>query len=199
MEDRLFRDETQIEVNKFILICREHDTLVVTPHMTYDFNNPYHVKQFRWKCEQAADFLREYIRERLHAEVVRYIFNRFIELGGNVRKLFRELLKNPVLFPDFDASVDARTVSRLILRKVPGGYHISCSGLKTLLTNIAYIGWWIHQDTIVRDNHPAIIEEEFSGMLLTAYLIQPQQVRSISANTRRNATTIKTMKHLRFF
>src|SRR6266571_1199961 len=65
LEDRLFRDETQIEVNKFILICQEHNCLVITPHMTYDFRNPYHVKQFRWKCEQAADFLRDYIRDRL--------------------------------------------------------------------------------------------------------------------------------------
>ena len=67
LEDRLFRDETQIQVNTFILICQEHTVLVITPFMTYDFRNPYHVKQFRWKCEQAADFLREYIRYRLHA------------------------------------------------------------------------------------------------------------------------------------
>ena len=65
LEDRLFRDETQIEVNKFILICQEHNCLVITPHMTYDFKNHYHVKQFRWKCEQAADFLRDYVRDRL--------------------------------------------------------------------------------------------------------------------------------------
>jgi DNA invertase Pin-like site-specific DNA recombinase len=206
MEDRLFRDETQIEVNKFILICKEHDTLVITPHMTYDFSNPYHVKQFRWKCEQAADFLREYIRERLHAakakasskgiydgrpltvgyiidrretingepnpkykhfmiyephaKVVRRIFQRYVELGGRTRKLFRELLKIPVLFPDFDPQVDPRTVARLGLKKVPEGYHISFTGLKSLLTNVSYIGWWIHHDTIVRDNHPAIIEED---------------------------------------
>src|SRR5260370_11194522 len=68
LEDRLFRDETQIEVNKFILICQEHNCLVITPHMTYDLRNPYHRKQFRWKCEQAADFLRDYVRDRLHAK-----------------------------------------------------------------------------------------------------------------------------------
>ena len=62
LEDRLFRDEKKIQVNTFILICQEHTVLVITPFMTYDFRNPYHVKQFRWKCEQAADFLREYIR-----------------------------------------------------------------------------------------------------------------------------------------
>src|SRR5205807_3109856 len=67
MEDRLFRDETQIEVNKFILLCQEHNTLVITPFMTYDFQNRYHVKQFRWKCEQAADFLRDYVKDRLQS------------------------------------------------------------------------------------------------------------------------------------
>src|SRR5579859_4945998 len=60
LEDRLFRDETQIQVNVFIDICRQHNTIVITPQMTYDFSNIYHVKQFRWKCEAAADFLREY-------------------------------------------------------------------------------------------------------------------------------------------
>ena len=65
MEDRLFRDETQIEVNKFILICQEHNTLVITSYMTYDFRNSYHRKQFRWKCAQAADFLRDHVKARL--------------------------------------------------------------------------------------------------------------------------------------
>src|SRR5207248_6737564 len=31
LEDRLFRDETQIEVNKFILMCQEHNVLIITP------------------------------------------------------------------------------------------------------------------------------------------------------------------------
>ena len=206
LEDRLFRDETQIEVNKFILICQEHNCLVITPHMTYDFRNPYHRKQFRWKCEQAADFLRDYIKARLqdkkaqfamrgyydgravppgyivdrretiagianpnfkkwmeyeqHAERMREIFDLFVQLGGKPKKLFTELLKIPVLFPDFDASVDHRTVGKFFLKKVPGGYHITFNGLLHVLTNVAYIGWWVYKGHVVKNNHPAIIPEE---------------------------------------
>jgi len=206
LEDRLFRDETQIEVNKFILVCREHGTIVTTPFMTYDFRNPYHVKQFRWKCEQAADFLREYIRERLHkavarnssegkydgrtipvgyivdrrkeiggvpnpqykklmeykphAEVVTRIFLRYISISGRAKKLYNELLKIPVLFPDFEKDVDPRNVKRLLLKKVPGGYHISFQGLLGLLTNVVYIGWWMHNGDYLKYNHTAIVDED---------------------------------------
>jgi DNA invertase Pin-like site-specific DNA recombinase len=205
LEDRLFRDETQIQVNTFILICQEYNVLVITPFMTYDFRNPYHVKQFRWKCEQAADFLREYVKERLHgararaasqgrydgrglavgyiidrrekigglpnpaykklivyephAEVVRWIFTRYIALGGNARKLYKELLAIPVLFPAFAKDVDVRNAARLALKKVAGGYHLSYNGLLGLLTNIVYLGWWLHHGEIVQDNHSAIVEE----------------------------------------
>ena len=206
LEDRLFRDETQIEVNKFILICQEHNCLVITPHMTYDFKNHYHVKQFRWKCEQAADFLRDYVRDRLqlkreqfalkglydgravpvgfivdrretisglpnptykkyivyepHAEVIRRIFRRYLELGGGLKKLYRELKKETFLFPSFESWVDPRDVSKLILQKVPGGYHISVTALTYTLANVAYIGWWTYKGEIIKDNHEAIVSED---------------------------------------
>lgn len=205
LEDRLFRDETQIQVNTFILICQEHNVLVITPSMTYDFRNPYHVKQFRMKCEAAADYLREYVMERLHggrdrttsrglydgraipagfivdrrekiagepnptykrfivyephARVVRRIYRRYMELGGKVVKLYEELREEPVLFAEFDASVDPRNASRLNLQKVPGGYHISFTGLIYLLANIAYIGWWLFKGEIIKDNHAPIVDE----------------------------------------
>jgi DNA invertase Pin-like site-specific DNA recombinase/uncharacterized protein (UPF0147 family) len=206
LEDRLFRDETQIEVNKFILVCQEHNTLVVTPYMTYDFRNPYHKKQFRWKCEQAADFLRDYVKARLqdkkdmfslqgrydgrnlaagyvidkrekingednpnykkliayppHAEVTLSIFEQLIQCGGKPKRLYRELKKKAVLYPDFDESVDPHTASKLHLQKVPGGYHISFGGLLYLLTNVTYIGWWVYKGQIKKNNHIAIISDE---------------------------------------
>lgn len=206
MEDRLFRDETQIEVNKFILVCQEHATLVITPYMTYDLRNPYHRKQFRWKCEQAADFLRDYVKARLHdkkemfslqgrfdgrnlapgyiidrrekidgeanpnykklieypphSKVTLDIFKLLVQCGGKPKKLYKELKKQPVLYPDFDASVDPRTVSKLHLQKVPGGYHISFSGLLQLLTNVTFIGWWSYKGQIKKNNHDAIVPEQ---------------------------------------
>lgn len=206
LEDRLFRDETQIEVNKFILICQEHNCLVITPHMTYDFRNPYHRKQFRWKCEQAADFLRDYVRDRLHAKraqfarmglydgrgipigfivdrrekvnglpnptykkliiyepharVIRRIFKRYMERGGKLKQLYKELKKEHMLFPEFEGWVDQSSQSRVTLQKVPGGYHLSISTLTYLLTNVVYIGWWTYKGEIIKENHEAIVSED---------------------------------------
>src|SRR6266851_8420283 len=211
LEDRLFRDETGIQYNTFMQICKQHNCLVITPQMTYDFHNPYHIKIFRDKCEKAADYLREYVSLRLHgareraarrglydgrsvpvgfivdrrptiivdgregqnptykkfipyephAKVVRQLFKRFTLLGGRFLELWRELALLPVLFPEFDASVDPRTIARFGLKKVNGGYHISPSGLLLLLTNVIYIGWWmLHGEVVSKNNHPALVDED---------------------------------------
>lgn len=69
-EDRLFRDQTQIEVNIFIETCKKHHVLVITPNIVYDFAHPllgpFHVKQFRYKCEMAADYITTVIVGKLH-------------------------------------------------------------------------------------------------------------------------------------
>lgn len=208
LEDRLFRDETQIQVNVFIDTCRNHNVLVITPHMTYDFTNRFHVKQFRWRMEEAADYLRDYIQARLvegrhrvarrgeytggalppgyiidrqekivldgvevknpsfmkymvyepHATVVIWLFETFLMLGGNLTQLCNELRTMAFLFPDFSPDIDPRNVSKLELRRVPGGYHITKRGLISILTNVAYIGWWVYKGEIIsKQNHPAIM------------------------------------------
>jgi len=65
-EDRLFRDETALEYNTFIQVCKEHNCLVIIPPFTiYNFANKRDVKEFRYQCEKAADFLDDYVG-RLH-------------------------------------------------------------------------------------------------------------------------------------
>jgi hypothetical protein len=68
-EDRLFRDVTQIHVNVFIAACRKTGVQVLTPFFTYDFSHPlygeYHARQFRFKCEMAAEYIKSYIMGRL--------------------------------------------------------------------------------------------------------------------------------------
>jgi DNA invertase Pin-like site-specific DNA recombinase len=70
-EDRLFRDATQIQVNIFMEACREHRVLVITPSMIYDFAHPnygtFHARQFRFKSEMAADYIKTIILGKLHA------------------------------------------------------------------------------------------------------------------------------------
>ena len=212
LEDRLFRDETGIQYNVFIDVCKRNNVYVVTPHMTYDFTNPFHVKQFRWRCEEAADYLRDYVIHRLHgaknrlsesgkfagraipvgfivdqqesiivegkvvpnptyrkfivyephAKVIRWLFLRYWQLNGRLRTLCRELQNLPFLFPDFEEDADiTKYIALYHLKKVPGGYHISYPGLRGLLTNVAYIGYWVHHGEVVsRDNHEAIVEQD---------------------------------------
>jgi DNA invertase Pin-like site-specific DNA recombinase len=68
-EDRLFRDMTQIQVNIFIDTCRKSKVRVVTPYLTYDFSHPlhgeFHARQFRFKCDMAAEFITTYILGKL--------------------------------------------------------------------------------------------------------------------------------------
>lgn len=68
-EDRLFRDLTQIQVNIFIDTCRKSQVAVITPYFTYNFSHPahgeFHARQFRYKCDMAADFIKSYILGRL--------------------------------------------------------------------------------------------------------------------------------------
>lgn len=210
LEDRLFRDETGIQYNVFIDVCKRHSVKVVTPHMTYDFANAFHVKQFRWRCEEAADYLRDYVVHRLHgaknrlsesgkfagralpvgfivdqeetiiiegkivpnpthrkfivyephAEVVRWLFRRYWELEGRLKPLCRELNDLPYVFPDFEPDV-SKYVALYHLKKVPGGYHISYAGLRGLLTNVAYIGYWVHLGEVInKENHEPIVTED---------------------------------------
>ena len=78
-EDRLFRDVTQIQVNIFIEVCRKANVLVITPSMVYDFANEmtgsFHARQFRFKCEMAAEYINSIIRGRLHTAKRRLIMN----------------------------------------------------------------------------------------------------------------------------
>jgi hypothetical protein len=70
-EDRLFRDLTQLQVNRFIQICEEHDVHIITPGMIYDFRNEstrrFHRRQFRFKSEEAAEIIYSIQQGRLYA------------------------------------------------------------------------------------------------------------------------------------
>ena len=199
MEDRLFRDEYQINVDTFIKVCSEAGCLILTPMMIYDLSNKWHRRQFRDACERAWEYLDEQIMYRLHmardraasqglydgrglaigyavdkdkksptykkyvvyelhAKVVRYIFNRFIELGS-LGALAKELNNGAAIFPQ--ESIDyAAQFTRLKSLRVPGGYSISYSGLRKLLLNPVYIGWWKHgEEGYIKGNHEPIIEE----------------------------------------
>jgi len=58
---QLFANADTAKINAFIRLCQEHQVLVVTLELIYNFNNPYLVKLFRFKCECASLYLGEFV------------------------------------------------------------------------------------------------------------------------------------------
>lgn len=206
-EDRLFRDASMIEANKFIQICLKARVLVLTPSMVYDFANPVigksHIKLFRMRCEQAADYLDYIVRGKLHpakrrmllegrwagagtppgfmvdmqgkgtnpawrkfvpfepyAEIVREYFRLFLSHGGRLRETLRQIHEHGPYYPDPEhckAPTGFKFVPRM--KNYGKGYCPGRIGLAELLTNATYIGHWLVNGALVRENnHPAIVD-----------------------------------------
>ncbi len=99
-----------------------------------------------------------------HARVVRRLYARFRELGGQFNLLAAEVARMDVVFPDFEEWVSPLDVSKLQLKKVPNGYCISRVGLFHLMTAVEYIGYWKVDGSLLTDdndkpvvNHDAIV------------------------------------------
>src|SRR5260370_2661782 len=68
---RLFRDETGVQYNVFANICKEHRCVLVTSDgMVFNFNNPMHLKMFRYLAEMAAEYIPQQVG-LLHAARLR--------------------------------------------------------------------------------------------------------------------------------
>ena len=92
-----------------------------------------------------------------HADVVSWLFKRYKELGGSFFKLYKEARSLPFLFPEFDG---VPVPVRFHLTRQNGGYTLSRQGLKTLLTNVVYLGYWTVNGVVVsKNNHEPIIDE----------------------------------------
>lgn len=65
--DRLFRDQSMIEPNRFIREMQRFDGRVLTSSRTFCFSENYDVRAFRWDAEYAAEYIQRQIRDRLHA------------------------------------------------------------------------------------------------------------------------------------
>jgi len=109
---------------------------------------------------------KRYIVYRPHAEIVCWLFQRFLELDGNFPQLCREVEQMPYVFPQFESWVDPKTVSRFSLnrkgnnRTGEGNFRLFRNGLESILTNPVYIGWWIPLDGgMIEHNHKPLIEE----------------------------------------
>ncbi len=114
-----------------------------------------------------------YIIYEPHAIVVRWLFRRYRELSANFAALKKEvdqrIREQGYLFPFFPDNMDHLKIS---LESNGEGYTITVPGLRNILTNPAYLGWWTVYETLnrgteqehkvlrarIEDNHPAIVE-----------------------------------------
>lgn len=109
---------------------------------------------------------RKYIIYKPHAVIVAWLFARFRELAGQTNELFREIGRYEILFPAFDSSIEEELVTRCRLKKVVDengrikGYMLaSVNGLRSLLSNPAYAGYWVYKGVVMKgDNHDAIVD-----------------------------------------
>lgn len=106
---------------------------------------------------------RKYIVYEPHARVVRWIFERYRELAGQLNELMREIERLPYLFPVSDGDLIPRYANRKVYGedgKTLIGYTIaSPSGLHGMLTNPAYVGYWIYMNVVVSsENHEPIVD-----------------------------------------
>jgi len=88
-----------------------------------------------------------YVEYPPHAQVVRWLFQRFKELNGNFTLLRREIATMPYLFPFFEDGVYTNT----FLSRTEHGYIITTKALKGVLTNPVYLGWWIVTETLNKE------------------------------------------------
>lgn len=109
--------------------------------------------------DQTSPAYNRYIIYEPHAEVVRWLYTRFIELSGNLARLGSELEQQSVHFPWL---ADSYFNKKMPMHKVPGvGYTIGTwKTLKGILTNKVYMGVWKAGDDEYPNNHPAIVDEE---------------------------------------
>src|SRR6266568_3972561 len=83
---------------------------------------------------------RRFVIYEPHAKVVRWLFRRYRELGGNLRRLYQEIDAWPFVFPLFEDPTHAQYIG--LTKKNSSGYTITRMGLTSLLSNPIYIGWW---------------------------------------------------------
>jgi hypothetical protein len=102
-----------------------------------------------------------------HACIIRRLYQRYRELGGRFNLLANEVVSMAVVFPDFEGWVNKLDVSKMQLKRVPGGYHISRWSLHKLLMSVEYMGYWKVDGLVLLDatgnpqqTHQAIVDKE---------------------------------------
>jgi len=120
------------------------------------------------------------------AKVIRKLALRARALDWDMGKLNREVAEMVFLFPEVPEEDRERYIFRTTIGHIPGVGYKPCDTqtIKSLLTNVMYIGWWQpDQDKpdIITDNHPAILDYALFAegyARLTGYTLDGEPVGS---------------------
>src|SRR2546429_363909 len=148
---------------------------------------------------------KKFIIYRPHAEIVFWLFKRFLELDGNFPQLCREVEVMPFVFPKFEPWVGSKTVSRFSLQRKgnvteDGNYKLFRHGLESILTNPVYIGWWIPLDGgLIENNHEPLVDETlftYAHKRVSIYTLQGERQKPgrVTRHGKVNALLKKVIK-----
>jgi DNA invertase Pin-like site-specific DNA recombinase len=116
---------------------------------------------------------RHYVIYEPHAKLIRWLFKRYRQLEGNLGRLGRELVSIDFHFPDFDREALralGADIPHVALQHTTKGYRLqSRNGLISVLTNRAFIGWYVWNaeseesrvfqgEYVNKESHKAIVE-----------------------------------------
>lgn len=103
-----------------------------------------------------------------HAVIVVYLFTRFAELAGDLSKLMRELVENPIVFPPIPEELKHSVYLKSRMMSISGGMLRTRTALVSILTNRHYLGWRIVKDEVVnKHSHEPIVEAELFEFAFT--------------------------------
>ncbi len=151
---RLFRDLTGIQHNTFADDCKQHNCILVTAYdgMIYNFNNPIHLKMFRFLAEAAAEYLQQQIG-LLHEARLRRARNGFYVHMGNLPSGF--LVDYDKDSPTFRKLVPYLPHRQIILDMLYRRYYSLCGDFSALCRELDTMPYvfpsfepWVDQRTV---------------------------------------------------
>jgi hypothetical protein len=113
------------------------------------------------RCEaKTSPYYRKPIPYDPHAEVVRWIFQRYYEVG-DLYQFYHEEVENKDIFPPLPDNHPRYYSLRSINSRSQESGIISLRGLRYVLSNPMYIGYWFDplNGRWLKNNHPAIVDE----------------------------------------
>ena len=100
-----------------------------------------------------------------HTEIVRLLFRMMARPGAHYKSVSLECKNKGIVFPKFPdelLAIKGNATSFVQTKKdANGNYPITRKRVESIVTNPAYIGWFIWSGQVIsKENHPPIIDEE---------------------------------------